>query len=125
INFANLVFSYTPTSIERQYATAKFYLAPSTQAAFADIFFKQEIPVVKTTGTSQMFIIDPLKAKVEREKSVVKVTLGGERIRILAGRETRHTMATTEIVLRTFPHNNLNPQGILVVDFKDLRDAER
>ncbi|MEM4379914.1 MAG: hypothetical protein QXL01_04420 [Thermoplasmatales archaeon] len=125
VNFANLVFSYTPTSIERQYSVAKFFLAPNAQAAFGDIFLKQEVPVVKTTGANQIFVIDPLRTKVERDKNLVKVFLTGERVRILAGREARYSIASTEITLRTFPHNNLNPYGIMVVDFKDLRDASK
>ncbi|MCS6893075.1 MAG: hypothetical protein NZO16_00665 [Deltaproteobacteria bacterium] len=123
INFANLLFSYTPASIDRQYSAAKTFLAPVTQREFAEFFFKQEIPVVKTTGVSQIFIIDPARTKVNKYKNLFIFSLTGELIRILANRETRHTIATTEITLRTFPHNHLNPYGILVVDFKDLSDT--
>jgi len=123
-NFVNLVFNVNSGNIERNFETAKIFLAPQPQEAFSNIFFKQEIPIVKTTGASQVFIIDPLKTIVKRQGSLVQVTFTGERIRFLAGRETRYSFASTEVTLRTLPHTNLNPYGIAVLNFTDLRDVE-
>ncbi len=123
INFANLVFSFTPANIEPQYKIAMRFLAPTAQKTFSEYFLKQEVGIVKTTSVSQIFNINPFKIKVQRDKNTVYVTLGGERIRLIAGKETRVSEAYTQIVLRTFPHNNLNPYGIMVVNFKDLSDS--
>lgn len=123
-NFVNLIFNVNPANIERHFETAKTFLAPQPQEAFSNIFFKQEVPIIKTTGASQVFIIDPLKTVVKRRGSTVQVTFTGERIRFLAGKETRYSFAFTEVTLRTVPHTNLNPYGIAVINFTDLKDVE-
>lgn len=123
VNFANLVFNYTPANIEAQYKAAMVFLAPTAAKSFAEYFLKQEVGVIRTTGVSQVFNINPFKTKVKRENNIVTVTLGGDRYRIVAGKETRFSEAYTQISMRTMPHNNLNPYGIMVVNFKDLSDA--
>jgi hypothetical protein len=83
------------------------------------------LPIVKTTGVSQIFVVDPLKTLVKRQNNTVAITFTGERIRLLAGQETRYSIASTTVIMRTFPHTHLNPYGIAVINFSDLQDVQK
>lgn len=78
---------------------------------------------IESTARTQMFYVDPAKTKVTREGGVVSVSVEGDRLKIVAGKDLPATNVRYTITLKTVPRNKLNPYGIVItnVNFEILK----
>lgn len=128
--FVNLIATYQPAVARSQFKKAREMLyggggtlADSVLNRFDVEMMGSELRAIETTNRVQVFFIDPTKSKVEREsKSKVHVTLQGERLKVIAGKELPSASTRFIITMTTLPRNQINPYGIVVsnVQFQSL-----
>jgi hypothetical protein len=75
-----------------------------------------ELPAIETTLRTQVFFIDPLQARVEREGRSVIVSISGERWKVIAGAEIPTVSSRYRIEMTTIPRNPVNPYGIVITN---------
>jgi hypothetical protein len=75
-----------------------------------------ELPAIETTLRTQVFFVDPLKTKVEREGNKVYVSISGERWKVIAGAPIPSVTSRYRLELTTIPRNPVNPYGIVITN---------
>lgn len=115
-NFVNLIATFTPSVVQRQYEAAERHLVNPLLDKFKREFMINEIQTISSTNRTQLFSIDPTKTTVNREGPQVIVSFTGDRVKSIAGRELEPIETRYSVSLVTIPRNELNPFGIVVRD---------
>ena len=125
--YVNLVATYQPGTARKQFDVARAMLKEPVYTKFLDEMMGPELGAIESTGRTQVFFVDPLRTKVERQGNEVIVTIVGERWKVIAGSSLPSVTSRYVIRLSTIPRNPLNPYGIVItgVSFKADIDGEK
>lgn len=113
-NFINLIATYQPAVARRQFTHARQILQEPMLERFDREMMVTELKTIESTARTQLFFVDPLKTRIFREGNTVEVTLTGERLKMIAGRQVPAVTTTFSIAMTTIPRNELNPYGIVI-----------
>ncbi len=113
-NYINLIASYQPAVARRQFEKAREMVVEPMLSRFDLEMLRDDLKTIESTKRTQLFFIDPIKTTVNRDGSEVKVSLFGERLKIVAGRELPLTNSKFDIYMTTIPRNDFNPYGIVI-----------
>ena len=113
-DFINLVATYQPAVAKRQFVEAQKMLIEPMLSKFNSDMFGIELSTIENTDRTQIFFADPTKTALERVNNDVIVTMSGERLKIISGRELPPSPTKFTVVLTTIPKNTLNPYGIVI-----------
>ena len=125
--YVNLVATYQPGTARKQFDVARGMLKEPVYTKFLEEMMGPELGAIESTGRTQVFFVDPLRTKVERQGNEVIVTIVGERWKVIAGSSLPSVTSRYVIRLSTIPRNPLNPYGIVItgVSFKADIDGEK
>lgn len=115
-DYVNLVATYQPNTARKQFEVARAMLKEPLLTKFNDENMNSELPAIETTLRTQVFFVDPLKTKVEREGNKVYVSISGERWKVIAGAPIPSVTSRYRIELTTIPRNPVNPFGIVITN---------
>jgi hypothetical protein len=113
-NFINLTATYQPAVARRQFLKARETLKEPMLETFDREMVGTELKAIENTNRTQLFFTDPTKTTVERVDSHVLVTMTGDRLKIVAGRQLPVTLTKFKVSMTTIPRNDLNPYGIVI-----------
>ena len=121
--FTNLVASYQPNLARRQFAKAAEQVKEPLLSRFAIEMMQNELQTIENTQRTQIFFVDPTRTNVTRNGKDVQVSLTGERVKYIAGKEIPSVETTFIVTMTTVPRNVMNPYGIVITDmaFENLR----
>lgn len=115
-DYVNLVATYQPNTARKQFEVARSMLKEPLLTKFNDENMNSELPAIETTLRTQVFFVDPLKTKVEREGNKVYVSISGERWKVIAGAPIPSVSSRYRLELTTIPRNPVNPYGIVITN---------
>ncbi len=115
-DYVNLVATYQPNTARKQFEVARSMLKEPLLTKFNDENMNSELPAIETTLRTQVFFVDPLKTKVEREGNKVYVSISGERWKVIAGAPIPSVTSRYRLELTTIPRNPVNPYGIVITN---------
>jgi hypothetical protein len=113
-NFINLIATYQPAVARRQFNHARQILQEPMLEKFNREMLVTELKTIESTSRTQLFFVDPTKTRIFRQGSTVEVTLTGERMKMIAGKQIPAVTTTFSIAMTTIPRNELNPYGIVI-----------
>lgn len=120
-NFINLIASYQPAIARRQYGEARKMLTEPMLSRFDREMIETELKTIERTKRTQIFFVDPTKTAITRADRSVTISMTGERLKIISGRELPMIATTYEVTMGLLPRNSLNPYGIVVTNVKVFR----
>ena len=100
-NFVNLVATYQPAVARRQFEEARQYLIEPMLDKFEVDMLGTEIRAIENTNRTQIFFVDPAKTNIERYGRDVVITLHGDRMKIVAGKELPVVKTFYQVTLTT------------------------
>jgi hypothetical protein len=112
--FVNLIGTYQPFTARRQFVEAQQKVVEPLLSKFNSDIMDTELRAIEATQRTQLFFADPQKTSVTRGSRDVTVTLEGDRMKVVAGKEFPSTKYVYQITMETRPRNRLNPYGIVV-----------
>ena len=115
-NFINLIATYQPAVARRQFGRAHELVVNPLLARFNQDFMLTELKTIENTERTQVFFIDPSQTRIERSGNLVIVTVTGDRMKVVAGKELDPVITRYQVAMQTIPRNDLNPYGIVVTD---------
>ena len=115
-DFINLIGSYQPKIARRQFEAARTMLMEPLLSKFDQEMMMDELRAIETTSRTQVFLSDPTKTETVRDGRNVKVTLAGDRLKIVAGKESPLIQSKFVVTMTTVPRNRLNPYGIVITN---------
>lgn len=115
-DYVNLVATYQPNTARKQFEVARAMLKEPLLTRFNDENMGSELPAIETTLRTQVFFVDPLKTKVERDGTKVYVSISGERWKVIAGAPIPSVTSRYRLELTTIPRNPVNPYGIVITN---------
>jgi len=115
-DYVNLVATYQPNTARKQFEVARAMLKEPLLTKFNDENMNSELPAIETTLRTQVFFIDPLQTRVEREGQRVVVSISGERWKVIAGAEIPTVSSRYRVEMTTIPRNPVNPYGIVITN---------
>lgn len=115
-DYINLVATYQPNTARKQFEVARTMLKEPLLTKFNDENMGSELPAIETTLRTQVFFVDPLKTKVERDGNKVYVSISGERWKVIAGAPIPSVTSRYRLELTTIPRNPVNPYGIVITN---------
>ncbi len=115
-DYVNLVATYQPNTARKQFEVARAMLKEPLLTKFNDENMGSELPAIETTLRTQVFFVDPLKTKVERDGNKVYVSISGERWKVIAGAPIPSVTSRYRLELTTIPRNPVNPYGIVITN---------
>ncbi|NDC38645.1 MAG: hypothetical protein EBZ48_11415 [Proteobacteria bacterium] len=115
-NFINLIATYQHVIARRQFQRASELIINPLLEKFKTDFMETELKTIENTSRSQVFFVDPTKTRIKREGSMVQVTMAGDRMKVVAGRELDPVQTKYVVTLRTLPRTDINPYGIVIQD---------
>lgn len=113
-DFINLVATYQPATALRQFQEAEKMLIDPILSIFKKDMFGIELATIENTDRTQIYFADPTATHLERGQNEVIVSVTGERLKIISGRELPTSKMNFTIVMTTIPKNKLNPYGIVI-----------
>jgi hypothetical protein len=113
-NYINLIASYQPAVAQRQFEKARELLKEPMLANFDKEMINIELKAITNTSRTQLFFVDPVKTTVTRQDNYVTVTMTGERLKLVAGKQLPVMLTKYTVVMTTIPRNDLNPYGIVI-----------
>jgi len=113
-NFINLIATYQPAVARRQFNHARQILQEPMLERFNREMLVTELKTIESTSRTQLFFVDPTKTRIFRQGNNVEVTLTGERMKMIAGKQLPAVTTTFSIAMTTIPRNELNPYGIVI-----------
>jgi len=123
----NLISSYQPYKVERQFNLAQKYLWEPALSEFQKTMLTTELRRIIETQRTQVFFVDQGQIRVERfpEEEKVVVKLPGQLVKLI-GRNMVPDQKPGQWILKmaTIPRNQDNEFGVVVVDMK-YREIER
>lgn len=114
--YVNLIATYQPAVARRQYGRAREMLKEPMLSRFDTEMMDVELRAIETTSRTQVFFVDPSKTTIIRDGNEVHVTLTGERLKIVAGKELPVVETKFTISMTTVPRNIINPYGIVIIN---------
>ncbi|MCO6432480.1 MAG: hypothetical protein J5J00_16625 [Deltaproteobacteria bacterium] len=115
-NYINLISTYQPAVARRQFNKAREYVAEPMLTTFDQDMMITELKTIETTRKTQIFFVDPAEIIVEREGNEVWVTMTGDRVKWVAGKELPAIVTRYVLTMTTIPRNDINPYGIVVTN---------
>ena len=115
-SFVNLIASYQPAIARRQYAKAREMLGEPLLTDFDKDMMGAELRAIENTKRTQLYFVDPAKTQLIREGNAVKVSMVGDRVKFVAGKELPALITRYTITMVTIPRNDINPYGIIVTN---------
>lgn len=115
-DYVNLVATYQPNTARKQFEVARTMLKEPLLTKFNEENMNSELPAIETTLRTQVFFIDPLQTRVEREGRNVIVSISGERWKVIAGAEIPTVSSRYRVEMTTIPRNPVNPYGIVITN---------
>lgn len=113
-NFLNLIATYQPAVARRQFMKARESLKEPMLETFDREMVGTELKAIENTNRTQLFFVDPTKTKVERDDTHVQVTMIGDRLKIVAGKQLPVVITKFTVSMTLIPRNDLNPYGIVI-----------
>jgi len=113
-NAINLIATYQPAVARRQFTRAREYLVEPMLSQFDKEMLDVELRAIESSRVTQLFFADPTKTTIQRVGRDVQVSMSGERVRYVSGRETPTSTTDFTVTLSTIPRNDLNPYGIVI-----------
>lgn len=125
--YVNLTATYQPLVARKQFQAAQGMLKEPLLSKFNQEMMRSELEAIENTSRTQVFFIDPTKTVVMRQGNEVRVSLIGERMKLIAGQELPTVTSRYSITMTTLPRNALNPYGIVItnMEFKPNIRGER
>lgn len=116
-DFLNLIATYQPMVARRQFKAAAQMLKEPMLSRFKEEMLEDELKAIETTNRVQIFFSDPLKTRIERpgNKKVI-VTMVGERLKLISGKQVPEVKTQFTIEMTTLPHNKFNKYGIVITN---------
>lgn len=114
--FINLIATYQPAVARRQFEHARQMLLEPMLSRFDAEMVGVELKAIETTRRTQIFFVDPTSTSIERSDTEVIVSLVGDRLKIVAGKELPPATTKFLVKMTTIPRNDLNPYGIVITD---------
>lgn len=120
VEVANLITTFTPATVDRQFKAARKYLWEPALTQFETDKIKTELRMIQQTARSQLFFIDTKQVKVERrpELDSVVVRLPGKRQKLIGNRALPEDEFVAYVRMTTIPRNVYNEYGIVVTDMR-------
>ena len=116
--FLNLIASYQYNVARRQYEQAARMLQEPVLSRFNSDMLGTELKTIESTNRTQIFFVDPATIAVDRAvPRQVTVSMSGDRMKLIAGRELPLVKTRFSVTMSTVPRNSLNPYGIVITDF--------
>jgi hypothetical protein len=113
--FINLIATYQPAVARRQFNKAREFLQEPFLSKFETELIAEELKAIESTARTQLFFADPTKETlVERSGPDVRVSIVGDRLKIVAGKQLPMQQTLYQIIMTTVPKNALNPYGIVI-----------
>ena len=127
LDYINLVGTYQPRTARRQFEAAMGMLHEPLLSKFKVDMMNSELPAIENSSRTQVFFIDPLKTRTQRQGNYVTVVVEGDRWKVIAGAELPTLSSRYRVTMTTIPRNKLNPYGIVItsVTFKASTKGER
>lgn len=113
-NYINLIASYQPAVARRQFMKAREMLKEPMLETFDNEMVGTELKAIENTTRTQLYFVDPTKTTVVRQDNYVTITMTGERMKLVAGKQLPVVLTKFTVVLTTIPRNDLNPYGIVI-----------
>jgi len=113
-NAINLIATYQPAVARRQFGKAREYLIEPMLTQFDTEMLDIELRAIEGSRVTQLFFADPTKTELTRMGRDVQVSMTGERVRYVSGRQTPTHTTTFTVTLTTIPRNDINPYGIVI-----------
>lgn len=125
-NYLNLIATYQPVVARRQFLKAMEMTKEPMLTQFKEEMMNRELKAIENTNRTQIFFINPTETKIRYENNQVIVTMTGERVKYIAGKELPSITTEFEVTMTTIPRNSLNPYGIVIsnVNYKNLDEIE-
>ena len=112
--FVNLIGTYQPAIARRQFNRAREMLQEPMLERFNRDWMITELKTIENTSRTQIFFADPTKTHIFRRGKTVEVSINGDRLKMIAGRELPPIITIYSITMTTIPRNDLNPYGIVI-----------
>lgn len=112
--YINLIASYQPAVARRQFLKARELLKEPMLETFDKEMVGTELKAIENTTRTQLFFVDPTKTQIVRQDNYVTVSMTGERLKLVAGKQLPVMMTKYTVVMTTIPRNTLNPYGIVI-----------
>lgn len=126
-DFINLIATYQPVVARRQFEKAREMLQEPFLTKFNTELVQEELRAIESTARTQLFFADPTRpVRIERSGPDVRVTIFGDRLKIVAGRQLPLQQSIFQVTMTTIPKNSINPYGIVVKGLvaKDVQFTE-
>jgi hypothetical protein len=123
----NLISTYQPAVVERQFRTARRFLWEPALSEFESTMLTTELSAILETKRSQMFFINPRLIKVERfpHLDTVVVRIPGLRQKLIGNQPLAPDEMVYYVKMTTIPRNVHNEYGIVITDIHLRRAGER
>lgn len=123
----NLISTYQPAVVERQFRTARRFLWEPALSEFESTMLTTELSAVLETKRSQMYFINPRLIKVERfpHLDTVVVRIPGLRQKLIGNQPLAPDEMVYYVKMTTIPRNVHNEYGIVITDIHLRRAGER
>ncbi|MCB0353701.1 MAG: hypothetical protein KDD64_09260 [Bdellovibrionales bacterium] len=121
----NLIASYQPANARGQFAEASKMLMEPAYSTFLDKMIGTELKTIESTSRTQLFFVDPTKTKTTMAGREIQVSLEGERLKLIAGKQLAPVQTRFLVTMTTVPRQSLNPYGIMVtgIDTENVRQG--
>jgi len=115
-NFINLIASYQPAIARRQFIKAREMLGEPLLSQFDKDMMGGELKAIENTKRTQLYFVDPARNELIRNGNTVQISMVGDRVKFVAGKELPALITKYTITLGTIPRNDLNPYGIVITN---------
>lgn len=112
--YINLIASYQPAVARRQFLKARELLKEPMLETFDREMVGTELKAIENTTRTQLFFVDPTKTQIVRQDNYVTVSMTGERLKLVAGKQLPVNMTKYTVIMTTIPRNSINPYGIVI-----------
>lgn len=113
-NYTNLIATYQPAVARRQFSKAREMLKEPMLDLFDREMMGTELKAIENTSRTQLFFADPSLQTITRQDNHVTVTMTGERLKLVAGKQLPMVVTKYTILMTLIPRNDLNPYGIVI-----------
>ncbi len=113
-NYINLTATYQPAVARRQFSKAREMLKEPMLELFDKEMMGTELKAIENTSRTQLFFADPSLQTITRQDNYVTVTMTGERLKLVAGKQLPVVMTKFTILMTLIPRNDLNPYGVVI-----------
>lgn len=113
-SFINLIATYQPAVARRQFLKAREMITEPLLSNFDNEMIGGELKMIENTKRTQLYFVDPSKMELIRDGNRVHVSMVGDRLKIVAGKELPTLITKYTLTMSTVPRNEINPYGIVI-----------